>query len=136
MVTDNTGKAVDFEIYEGESSATGTKIDVPEFASSYTAGQDAVMDVTINGKNFSDFTRASNSFEIDGLTINVSLAQPAKLNLAVGPGLGGGELELVGELGVAHLHSGAHPEPGRQRCGGAGIPERGLQLHQSGQEAV
>ena len=71
MVTDNTGKAVDFEIYEGESSATGTKIDVPEFASSYTAGQDAVMDVTINGKNFSDFTRASNSFEIDGLTINV-----------------------------------------------------------------
>lgn len=56
---------------EGESSATGTKIDVPEFASSYTAGQDAVMDVTINGKNFSDFTRASNSFEIDGLTINV-----------------------------------------------------------------
>ena len=36
-----------------------------------------------------------------------SLAQPAKLNLAVGPGLGGGELELVGELGVAHLHSGA-----------------------------
>ena len=71
MVTDNTGKAVDFEIYEGESSATGTKIDVPEFASSYTAGQDAVMDVTINGKNFSDFTRASNSFDIDGLTVNV-----------------------------------------------------------------
>ena len=71
MVTDNTGKAADFEIYEGQSSATGTKIDIPEFASSYTAGQDAVMDVTINGKNFSDFTRASNSFDIDGLTVNV-----------------------------------------------------------------
>ncbi len=37
----------------------------------YTAGQDAIMDVTINGKRFKDLTRSSNSFDIDGLTVNV-----------------------------------------------------------------
>lgn len=39
--------------------------------SSYTTGQDAVMDVTINGKNFANLTRSSNSVDIDGLTINL-----------------------------------------------------------------
>lgn len=71
MVTDKTGKMVDFELYEGQSSSAGTKIDRPEFESSFTSGQDAVMDVEINGKRFEDLTRSSNSFDIDGLTINV-----------------------------------------------------------------
>lgn len=70
MVTDKTGKTVEFELYEGNDSK-GTKIELPEFASSYTSGQDAVMDVEINGKRFSNLTRSSNSFDLDGLTINV-----------------------------------------------------------------
>ena len=44
---------------------------VIEPAVNYTAGQDAIMDVEINGKRFENLTRSSNSFEIDGLTINV-----------------------------------------------------------------
>ena len=48
MVTDKTGKMVDFELYEGQSSSAGTKIDRPEFESSFTSGQDAVMDVEIS----------------------------------------------------------------------------------------
>ena len=39
-ITDKTGKAVDFDLYEGDDSK-GTKIDIPEFASSYSGGQDA-----------------------------------------------------------------------------------------------
>ncbi len=72
VVTDNkTGKMVEFDIYEGEDSQGGTKIDRPEFESSYTTGQDAVMDVEINGVKFDNFTRSSNTFDIDGLNITV-----------------------------------------------------------------
>ena len=69
-ITDKTGKAVDFNLYEGENSK-GTKIDIPEFASSYSGGQDAILDVEINGKRFDNLARGSNSFDIDGLTVNV-----------------------------------------------------------------
>ena len=78
MVTDKTGKMVDFELYEGPSSSAGTKIDRPEFESSFTSGQDAVMDVEINGKRFEDLTRSSNSFDLDGLTVNVKGTFEAK----------------------------------------------------------
>ncbi len=78
MVTDKTGKMVDFELYEGQSSSAGTKIDRPEFESSFTSGQDAVMDVEINGKRFEDLTRSSNSFDLDGLTVNVKGTFEAK----------------------------------------------------------
>lgn len=78
MVTDKTGKMVDFELYEGLSSSAGTKIDRPEFESSFTSGQDAVMDVEINGKRFEDLTRSSNSIDLDGLTVNVKGTFEAK----------------------------------------------------------
>lgn len=78
MVTDKTGKMVDFELYEGLSSSAGTKIDRPEFESSFTSGQDTVMDVEINGKRFEDLTRSSNSFDLDGLTVNVKGTFEAK----------------------------------------------------------
>ena len=78
MVTDKTGKMVDFELYEGQSSSSGTKLDRPEFESSFTSGQDAVMDVEINGKRFEDLTRSSNSFDLDGLTVNVKGTFEAK----------------------------------------------------------
>ncbi len=71
MITDKTGKAVNFDLYEGDNRNNGTKIDIPEFASSYTGGQDAVMDVEINGVRFKNLTRSSNSFDLDGLTVNV-----------------------------------------------------------------
>ncbi|MBD5118144.1 MAG: flagellar filament capping protein FliD [Clostridiales bacterium] len=47
-------------------------------AATFTAGQDAVMDVEINGKRFENFTRSSNSFDIDGLTVNVKGTFEAK----------------------------------------------------------
>ena len=37
----------------------------------YTAGQDAVMDVEINGKRFENLTRSGNNFDIDGLNITI-----------------------------------------------------------------
>ena len=63
---DSTGKEVAFEYGEGVAKDLFGKIE-----KKYTAGQDAVMDVTINGRRFEDLTRSSNSFELDGLTINV-----------------------------------------------------------------
>lgn len=38
---------------------------------SYTAGQDAILDVEINGVRFESLTRSSNSFDLDGLTVSV-----------------------------------------------------------------
>ncbi|MCI8916402.1 MAG: flagellar filament capping protein FliD [Oscillospiraceae bacterium] len=67
LTDDQTGKTVDFEILDADDNA----YDLPEFDASYTTGQDAVMDVEINGVRFEDFTRASNSFDIDGLNITV-----------------------------------------------------------------
>lgn len=60
------GKEVDVKYGEGiaQDFANAAK-------KSYTAGQDAVMDVEINGKRFENLTRSSNSFDIDGLTVNV-----------------------------------------------------------------
>ena len=68
MITDDkTGRTVDFKMQD----ADGRDYELPDFGSSYTSGQDSIMDVTINGKRFEDLTRSSNSFDIDGLTINV-----------------------------------------------------------------
>ena len=72
VLTDKNGKTLDYEVKI--SSDMGGKEDVQQAqkpSSSYTAGQDAIMDVEINGKRFENFTRSSSSFEIDGLTINV-----------------------------------------------------------------
>ena len=68
MITDDkTGKTVDFKMV----NENDVEYELPDFGSSYTTGQDAVMDVEINGKRFEDLTRSSNTFDIDGLTINV-----------------------------------------------------------------
>ena len=37
----------------------------------YTNGRDAIMDVEINGVPFKNLTRSSNTFDLDGLTVNV-----------------------------------------------------------------
>jgi len=68
-VTDrDSGKQLDFTILDkwGDSYERKLKPTI-----NYTAGQDAIMDVEINGKRFENLTRSSNSFDIDGLTINV-----------------------------------------------------------------
>ncbi len=61
-----TGKQVELEYGEGIAKDLFGKIQ-----RRYEKGQDAVMDVTINGKPFENLTRANNSFDIDGLTVNV-----------------------------------------------------------------
>ena len=66
-ITDTaTGKEVDYSFENGLSKNLFNKIE-----NRFEAGQDAIMDVTINGKNFANLTRSSNSFDIDGLTVNV-----------------------------------------------------------------
>ena len=69
VINDRTGKTVDFKMVDRNNN--DKEYDLPDFGASYTAGQDAIMDVEINGKRFENLTRASNSFDIDGLTINV-----------------------------------------------------------------
>jgi flagellar capping protein FliD len=74
MNDSKTGKSLDYRLFSGDGDPddfSTIEYDVPEFGSSYTRGQDAIMDVTINGKRFEDLTRTSNSFDIDGLTVNV-----------------------------------------------------------------
>ena len=67
-VTDQVGKEQDITVKDqwGDSYER-----VIEPVVNYTAGQDAIMDVEINGKRFENLTRSSNSFDIDGLTVNV-----------------------------------------------------------------
>ncbi len=65
-VTDKDGNRVEFDYGEGIAQDLFGKIE-----KQYTEGQDAIMDVTINGKQFKNLTRSSNSFDIDGLTVNV-----------------------------------------------------------------
>ncbi len=72
VVTDDTGKMMDFTV-----SSDGSELK-PQLTASYTSGQDAVMDVEINGKRFESLTRSSNSFNLDGLTVNVKGTFEAK----------------------------------------------------------
>lgn len=70
MVTSNsTGEPVEFKMVD--KSNGDKEYEIPDPGVSYTAGQDAVMDVTINGRRFENLTRSNNSFELDGMTINV-----------------------------------------------------------------
>jgi len=66
VFTDKDGNQLDAVYGEGiaKDFANATK-------DRFTAGQDAVMDVTINGVRFEGLTRSSNSFDLDGLTVNV-----------------------------------------------------------------
>ncbi|MBD5133608.1 MAG: flagellar filament capping protein FliD [Clostridiales bacterium] len=69
-ITDKNGKEQEFTITDEYGFDYKREIE-PVVNSKYTAGQDAIMDVEINGKRFENFTRSSNSFDIDGLTVNV-----------------------------------------------------------------
>ena len=68
-VTDQKGVEQKFTVKDNFFNDSHDRVIEP--AVNYTAGQDAIMDVEINGKRFENLTRSSNSFEIDGLTINV-----------------------------------------------------------------
>ena len=59
----------------------------------YTAGQDAIIDVEVNGKRFENLTRSSNTFEIDGLNITAKGAFNA--DGANAPDKDGNEYEAV-----------------------------------------
>ena len=65
-----TGKVVDIKMTTKNADGESVEHTIPP-RSTYTAGTDAVMDVEINGKRFENLTRSSNSFDIDGLTVNV-----------------------------------------------------------------
>ena len=67
-VTDQNGAKQDFTVKDQWNDSYTREI---EPIVNYTAGQDAIMDVEINGKRFENLTRSSNSFDIDGMTVNV-----------------------------------------------------------------
>ena len=67
ITDDKTGKMMDFKMLDEK----GGEYELPDFGSSYTSGQDAIMDVEINGVRFEDLTRSSNTFDIDGMNITV-----------------------------------------------------------------
>ena len=68
-VTDANGKAQDFTITDEYDFDYERKIQ--PISTGRVAGQDAIMDVEINGKRFENLTRSSNSIDIDGLTVNL-----------------------------------------------------------------
>jgi len=74
---DKDGDALEAVAEGGVAKNLLGKIQAPA-GTSYTKGQDAVMDVEINGKRFENLTRSSNSFDIDGLTVNVKGTFEAK----------------------------------------------------------
>lgn len=77
-VTDQNGAEQQITVMDSRGK---TRERVIEPVVNYTAGQDAIMDVEINGKRFENLSRSSNSFDIDGLTVNVKgtfEAKPAK----------------------------------------------------------
>ncbi|MDE6590302.1 MAG: flagellar filament capping protein FliD, partial [Oscillospiraceae bacterium] len=83
IVTDRaSGEKVSLDM-----TVDGQKVDPPK--TKHTYGQDAIMDVEINGKRFENFTRSNNSFDIDGLTVSVKGTFEAK------PKEDGGEYEPV-----------------------------------------
>ena len=69
ITDDNTGKTVDFKMLD--TSNNNQEFELPDFGVSYTEGQDAILDVEINGVRFENLTRSGNSIDIDGLTVNV-----------------------------------------------------------------
>ena len=79
-VTDRNGNSMDLTV-KISSDMKGTQ-GVEEVKSkssvSYTAGQDAIMDMEINGKRFENLSRSSNNFDIDGLNITVKGTFEAK----------------------------------------------------------
>ncbi|MBD5098371.1 MAG: flagellar filament capping protein FliD [Clostridiales bacterium] len=69
-VKNSSGKEQEFTIKDQYGFNYKREIE-PVATSTYTAGQDAIMDVEINGMRFENLTRSSNSFDLDGLTVNV-----------------------------------------------------------------
>ena len=59
------------KLFGATVNANGNRIQALVDDKSYTGGQDAVINATINGQNM-NLTRSSNSFEIDGMNITVS----------------------------------------------------------------
>ena len=66
-----TGETFDIRVTDTGKDGEPVEHTISSNGASYTAGQDAVMDVEINGKRFTDLTRSSNNFNIDGLNITV-----------------------------------------------------------------
>ena len=79
ITDDKTGKALDFKLTSGDGTGEDDfEFERPEFGASYTRGQDAIMDVEINGKRFENFSRSSNSVDFDGMTVNLKGTFEAK----------------------------------------------------------
>lgn len=64
-----TGEGGRIEIGEGLGTALFGEVDTE--SSSYTAGQDAIFQATVNGQTMS-FTRSSNTFDIDGMSVTLN----------------------------------------------------------------
>ena len=73
VLTDRNGKTMELTVSTSSDMAGSNGVEEVKSKSTatYTAGQDAIMDVTINGVQFDSLTRSSNTFDLDGLTVTV-----------------------------------------------------------------
>lgn len=55
----------------GSDGLAAALFGTPETSENYTRGQDAIFSVSVNGQTLENMTRSDNSFEIDGLTLNL-----------------------------------------------------------------
>lgn len=69
-VTDSKGKEQQFTITDQYGFNYKREIE-PVVNGKYTKGQDAIMDVTIDGTKIENFTRSSNNIDLDGLTVTL-----------------------------------------------------------------
>ena len=65
-----TGETFDIRVTDAGKGGEIIEHAIPSY-STYTAGTDAIMDVEINGTRFESLSRSSNSFDLDGLIVNV-----------------------------------------------------------------
>ena len=70
LQNEKTGGTAEFSM-DFESGGLKWAVDMPHIDTGYTAGQDAVMDVTINGTKIEGFTRSSNTVDLDGLSVTL-----------------------------------------------------------------
>lgn len=66
-----SGKMGDFEFDGGLAQMMFGSTKAPASGSSYTKGQDAILSMSVNGKDMMDITRSDNTFTNDGMTITL-----------------------------------------------------------------
>lgn len=71
FTSNRSGKTGDFEFDGGLAQMMFGSTKAPTGKATYTVGQDAVLSMSVNGKDMVDVTRSDNTFTMDGMTITL-----------------------------------------------------------------